>query len=202
MYFVSIVCFYHQLGCFWFSATVNNVEINLSVYLFNYFIRQKSKEQSLLSQKVSIIFKTSDAKLLYKSKTPSNISREHVSPYPHQHWLEDSFKDGCSLFCFSLTANSLEYRCSINQSRLQSIRHSDLTCLFWVSETSPGSLPRSLALCRPYKGSSSKHMTVEDPDSTKPPSTPQASPSAMKLLLLVFTALGFLVTPGKLDGEE
>ena len=45
-------------------------------------------------------------------------------------------------------------------------------------------------------------MTVEDPDSTKLPSTPQASPSAMKLLLLVFTALGFLVTPGKLDGEE
>ena len=119
-----------------------------------------------------------------------------------QHWLEDSFKDGCSLFCFSLPANNLEYRCSINQSRLQAIRHSDLTCLFWVSETSPGSLPRSLALCRPYKGSSSKHMTVEDPDSTKLPSTPQASPSAMKLLLLVFTALGFLVTSGKLDGEE
>lgn len=60
-----------------------------------------------------------------------------------------------------------------------------------MAGTSPsGSLPIAWHHVDPIKG----------PDATEPPPALRAIPAAMKLLLLVFAALRFLVTPGKPGG--
>lgn len=127
-------------------------------------IRQKSKEQGFWVKWQT--FKTSDAKLFSKSKIPNNSSttlKNTSFPTPSPTLAgRYGFKDGCCVLVLfaSFSTDSLEYRCLINQSRLQSRRRSDPIWLFWVSKNSPsGSLPWMLASCRPYKGSSSKHIT-------------------------------------------
>lgn len=104
------------------------------------------------------------AKLLSKSKTipistPSNSEREYsFPPHPRQHWLESRvWKMGavswCSLYSASSPPNSLEYRCSINQSKLQTSRHYDLIWLFWVAtNSSPVHCPVSWHHVAPIKG--------------------------------------------------
>lgn len=92
------------------------------------------------------------AKWLSKNKTipistSSNSEREYsFPPHPRQHWLESIiWKLGAvnwySLYSAPFPPNSLEYRCSINQSKLQTSRHYDLIWLFWVANNS------SLAHC-------------------------------------------------------
>lgn len=95
--------FGQDLDCFWFSAMVNNAEIDLLAYLFNHSIRPKSRNRGTEAKcrhfPTLLMY---IAKLLSKSKTVpintlSSSAKERSVPPAASPPLarKHSLKDGC-----------------------------------------------------------------------------------------------------------